>query len=149
MSTLFEQNLLRMMQNPPPSVADFAKQFATNYDMNIAMTCIPTPITVGKRALFIQALIVAFGPPGFPPKAAAGIVQGLTVFWLGVPVLTGAVTAFLGGPALVASLAGALSNPKISNEMAAKIVTQCLKLATTQVQYTIPPAPPAFLMVPP
>ena len=145
MSVAFEKQLLRMMQNPPPTVVDSAKQFATNYDMNIAMTCVPTPVTAGKRAVLMQTLITAFSLPGVPPKAASGIVQGLTLFWLGVPVPGGVVTAFLGGPSLLSSLA-VLSNPKISNEQSAKIIAQAMTLATAQVQYLIPPGPPLFLV---
>lgn len=145
MSIAFEKQLLRMMQHPPSSVVDSAKQFASNYDMNIAMTCVPPPVTTGKRAILIQALVAAFSLPGAPPKAASGIVQGLTAFWIGVPVPGGAVTAFLGGPSLLASLS-ALANPKISNEQAAKMIAQAMSLATAQVQYLIPPGPPLFLV---
>lgn len=149
MPKLFERQLLRMMQNPPPTVQAFATQFAQNYDLNIALTCVPTPITAGKQAVLAQALIAAFQVPGAPPKAASGIVQGLSVFWLGVPVPGGAVTAFLGGPALLSCLTSNLSNPKISSNTAAARIAQCLGLATAQVQYVIPPAPPLFLVVPP
>ena len=149
MPIAFEKQLLRMMQDPPKTVQDFATQFARNYDMNIALTCIPTPVTAGKQAVLAQALISAFQVPGAPPKAASGIVQGLSLFWLGVAVPGGAVTAFLGGPALLACLTSNLSNPKISANTAAARITRCLATATGQVQYLIPPGPPLFLVVPP
>jgi hypothetical protein len=147
---VFEQNLLRMMQHPT-TVQRFASEFSTNYDTNLAQTAIPTPITVGRRFLLEKALIAAFAPPGAgnPVKAASGIVQGLTVFWPGVPVPGGVVTAFLGGPVLFSSLVLGFVNPKVSNELAAKQLALSLAAATQLVQYVIPPAPPAFLVVPP
>lgn len=145
---MFEQSLFRLLQNPPISVQQFASQFASAYDTDIALTATPTPATVGRSSLMAQVLVSAFSSQGgLPARAAAGIVQGLTVFWPGVVVPGGAVTSFLGGPVLLGCLIANLSNPRTSNAVAAKKITQCIKAATRLVQYVIPPAPPTFLVV--
>ncbi len=147
-SNFFEQSLFRLLQNPPRSVQQFASQFASAYDTGIALTASPTPITVGKSLLMAQVLVGAFSSQGgSPSRAVSGIIQGLTVFWPGVVVPGGAVTGFLGGAALQSCLISNLSNSRISHSDAARKITQCMKAATRLVQYVIPPAGPAFLIV--
>lgn len=145
---MFEQSLFKLLQNPPTSVQQFASQFANSYDTEIALTSVPKPVTVGRSSLMTQVLVGAFSSKGGSPvRAATGIVQGLTVFWPGVVVPGGTVTGFLGGPALLNCLILNLNNPRISKTAAAARITQCIKAATRLVQYVIPPAPPAFLVV--
>ncbi len=146
----FEKAHLRMLQNYPTSVQRFAAQLAANYDTNIALTATPLPVTAGRRVLLEVALVEAFSDPkiGNPARAARGLVSGLTAFWAGVPVTGGLVTAFLGGPVLLVTLAAGFSQPKISANQSAARLAAALKAATRLVQYVIPPAGPAFLIVP-
>lgn len=149
MPNLFEITLLRLLQNRPASPQQFAAQFAANYDTNLALIAVPTPITAGRRQLLEQAISLAFANPktGSAQKSIQGFVNGLTVFWPGVPVPGGAVTAFLGAAVLKAQLLAGLSNPKITPNQSATRIAAAFKAATRLVQYVIPPAPPAFLVV--
>lgn len=141
--TILEKGLLRLA---PTSSQQFAFQFAALYEL-FAQTAIPTPVLAGARARMEGVLASAFNPrSGAPPKAVNAIVQGITVFWLGVPVGGGVVTAFLGASALQTCLTARLSNPRITLAQAASGIATCLDAATRLVQYVIPPGPPLFLV---
>jgi hypothetical protein len=149
-SDLFEISLLRLMQNRPATPQQFAAQFSDSYDTNLALLAVPTPVTTGRRSLLEAALLPAFASPraGTSDKAIRAFVQGLTVFWPGVPVPGGAVTAFTGGALLKSMLTTGLRAPRISPEQAAKRIAAAFTAATRLVQYVIPPAGPLFLVVP-
>lgn len=148
-NTLFEKNILRAL-DPPVSPQQFAFEISTFYENNIALRSIPTPITAGKRILMEKAIYVAVANPavGSPAKAASGIVQGVTLFWAGVPLAVGGVTiTFLGASILLAQLIAQFNNPRASEGQVSKRLAEILKAATRTVQYVIPPAPPAFMAV--
>lgn len=146
--TNFQKQVLRMI-DPPVSPQDFCLQFSKYYEQ-LAMTCVPTPTITGRRALMEKAMLPAFLNPkaGNPTRAINGIVGALPIFWIGVPIPGGAVTAFLGGPALSAYLSSTFTNPKMSLGQVARLIDIGMKNATRMVQYLIPPGPALFLVVP-
>lgn len=148
-SASFEKNIQWLLSHPT-TAQQFAAGFAKYYETDIALSAVPTPVVTGRRAGLENALLAAVRNPaaGSPAIVANGIVQGLTLYWPGVPVPGGAVTAFLGGPALQAYLISTLSIPGASTSQVAQRLTSGLRTATQLVQYIIGVAPPAFLVVP-
>lgn len=138
---------LQIQTNHPPSPQAAAAELARLYDL-FAQSAKPTALLTGRKQLMEATLMPAFMGNGNRHHIISTIVRAVTVYWLGAPVTGGGVvTAFVGGPELSAELNSIFdSGPKSSRQVARRLA-RCFMIATTRVQYTIPPSVVGFMTI--